>query len=208
MRTYSQGIITKLIDLEGHTAPVRRISFSGDGKYLASAGEDGSIRLWRCEDWRMLLSIRTQFSEHSFPVVAFHPNSYLLAVSLRVGSVQIVELDLAQILKQSDEATIKYTSVKVVMVGESNVGKSYLAHRIATGKTPIEGEIKSTHGMTFWPMVPERLDASIRTPRGQRRDIVLWDMGGQEEYRLVHQLFLRDTTVALILFDPTRGLAA
>jgi len=33
--------------------------------------------------------------------------------------------------------------------------------------------------------------------RNQRRDIVLWDLGGQEEYRLIHQLFLHDTTVAL-----------
>jgi GTPase SAR1 family protein len=30
-------------------------------------------------------------------------------------------------------------------------------------------------------------------------------MGGQKEYRLVHQLFLHDTTLALMLIDPTRG---
>jgi hypothetical protein len=57
-------------------------------------------------------------------------------------------------------------------------------------------------------MEPQRLDESAKVPAGQRRDVVLWDMGGQEEYRLVHQLFLRDTTVALVLFDPTRGLTA
>lgn len=33
-------------------------------------------------------------------------------------------------------------------------------------------------------------------------------MGGQVEYRLVHQLFLHDTTLALVLFDPTRGRTA
>lgn len=33
-------------------------------------------------------------------------------------------------------------------------------------------------------------------------------MGGQEEYRLVHQLFLHDTTVAIVLCDPTRGATA
>ena len=37
---------------------------------------------------------------------------------------------------------------------------------------------------------------------------MLWDMGGQEEYRVVHQLFLHDTTVALVLLDPTRGTTA
>src|SRR4029453_18426982 len=33
-------------------------------------------------------------------------------------------------------------------------------------------------------------------------------MGGQEEYRLIHQQFLHDTTVALVLLDPTRGATA
>lgn len=196
----------KLIDLEGHTGSVRRISFSGDGKYLASASND-SVRLWRCDDWQPLLVLETQSRGTAFPAIAFQPNSYRLAVS-RISTIQILDLDLDRNLKQADEATIKYTSAKVVMVGESNVGKSYLAHRIATGKSPEKGKIKSTHGMTFWPMEPKRLDPATNTPAGQRRDVVLWDMGGQEEYRLVHQLFLRDTTVALVLFDPTRGQTA
>jgi small GTP-binding protein len=95
-----------------------------------------------------------------------------------------------------------------VLVGESNVGKSYLAYRIATGTVPKDGTIQSTHGVKFWPMPPERLSAAPTAPQGQRRDVVLWDMGGQDEYRLVHQLFLQDTTLALVLFDPTRGLIA
>jgi GTPase SAR1 family protein len=33
-------------------------------------------------------------------------------------------------------------------------------------------------------------------------------MGGQPEYQLVHQIFLPDTTVAVILFDPSRGEAS
>ena len=101
-----------------------------------------------------------------------------------------------------------YTSAKIVLVGESNVGKSYLAHRIATGAPPAEGAIQSTHGMRFWPLAPEQLCATAKTPENQRRDVVLWDMGGQEEYRLIHQLFLHDTTVALVLLDPTRGATA
>jgi small GTP-binding protein len=103
---------------------------------------------------------------------------------------------------------VTYTSAKIVLVGESNVGKSYLAHRIATGAAPAEGTIQSTHGMKFWPLAPAQLCAAAKTPENQRRDVVLWDMGGQEEYRLIHQLFLHDTTVALVLLDPTRGATA
>lgn len=197
----------QLMELEGHTSFVTSVSFSHDAKYLASASQK-EIRLWSCGDWRPLLSIVFRWRSDVRARVAFHPGLYRIAVLSGKGALQIWELDFDQILTQPHEATISYTSAKVVMVGESNVGKSYLAHRIATGKAPQKGKIKSTHGMTFWPMEPGRLDPSAKAPEGQRRDVVLWDMGGQEEYRLVHQLFLRDTTVALVLFDPTRGLTA
>jgi hypothetical protein len=62
--------------------------------------------------------------------------------------------------------------------------------------------------MQFWQMDPSALDPTMSVPEGHRREVVLWDMGGQDEYRLVHQLFLRDTTLALVFLDPTRGRTA
>ena len=207
-----------LRSLEGHTGKVRCVAYMSDGQLIASGGDDG-IRLWNPNTGACLAVIPTlvdgRFS--GLPGIAFHPNLPFLAT---VGSdpgtphsacdriIHLYELDLASLLAQSVTATITYTSAKVVLVGESNVGKSYLAHRIATGAQPEEGTIKSTHGMRFWPLKPEQLGSTSYVPVGQRRDVVLWDMGGQEEYRLIHQLFLHDTAVALVLFDPTRGVAA
>jgi GTPase SAR1 family protein len=57
-------------------------------------------------------------------------------------------------------------------------------------------------------MEAEELHPAAKPPEGQRRDVVLWDFGGQDEYQLVHQMFLQDTTLALVLIDPTRGRAA
>ena len=62
--------------------------------------------------------------------------------------------------------------------------------------------------MKLWTLRPEQLDPHAITPPGETRDVTLWDLGGQDEYRLVHQLFLHDTTLALVLFDPTRGRTA
>ena len=73
---------------------------------------------------------------------------------------------------------------------------------------PRDGLIGTTRGMKFWPLEPDRLSPAEGTSEGGRREVVLWDMGGQDEYRLIHQLFLHDTTVALVLFDPTRGTVA
>ena len=62
--------------------------------------------------------------------------------------------------------------------------------------------------LRFWEIATRKLSAEADTPEGEHRDVVIWDLGGQDEYRLVHQLFLHDTTVALILVDPTRGRTA
>jgi len=106
------------------------------------------------------------------------------------------------------EESVRYTSAKIVLVGESNVGKSCLAMRLAEDRYPEDHEHGTTHGMRFWPMEAEELHPSAKPSEGQRRDVVLWDFGGQDEYRLVHQMFLHDTTLALVLIDPTRGRVA
>lgn len=205
--------------LEGHIGPVMCVGVSPNGSVMGSKGGalDDSVRLWNPHNGVCLAVIPEPGSNDWPPGLAFHPHLPLLAT---VGSEQgargvrancvihIWQLDPVVLLAQPTASTVTYTSAKVVLVGESNVGKSYLAHRIATGALPEEGSIKSTHGMRFWPLKPEQLSPTAKPPAGQRRDVVLWDMGGQNEYRLIHQLFLQDTTVALILLDPTRGSEA
>jgi len=45
-----------------------------------------------------------------------------------------------------------YVSAKIVLVGESNVGKSCLALRLAQDRYEEQG---TTHGMRLWTMPPE-----------------------------------------------------
>ena len=75
------------------------------------------------------------------------------------------------------------------------MGKSGLGIRIAEGAfRPTE----STHGAQFWHFPTEQLPA---LPAKVKAELTLWDLAGQPEYRLIHQLFLDDTDAALLLFD-------
>jgi small GTP-binding protein len=103
--------------------------------------------------------------------------------------------------------TVRYRNAKVVLVGDTGVGKSGLG-------TVLAGEqfkpTASTHGRHVWSLgaTPCKKDGLEET-----REIILWDLAGQVEFRLIHQLSLDQTSVALVLFDgssptdPFKGVA-
>ena len=199
-------------EIEGHTGEVKSVSCSADGQIYASKGSvnDNSIRLWRADTFAALARIGESSTNSWRPGLAFHPDAPVLAtLGEHENAIRVWDLDVAELLSLEPLSEIvRYTSAKIVLVGESNVGKSCLAMRLAEDRYPEDNEHGTTHGMRFWPMEAEDLHPSAKSPEGQRRDVVLWDFGGQDEYRLVHQMFLHDTTLALVLIDPTRGRAA
>ncbi len=73
------------------------------------------------------------------------------------------------------------------------VGKTSLAHRLIKDEFVI---CARTHGMNVWPLIlPLSPDTSLE------REALLWDLAGQEDSRLIHQLFLEETSLALLLIN-------
>jgi WD40 repeat protein/GTPase SAR1 family protein len=188
--------------LEGHSVGVRHVAFPSGGQLLASRGLDGSVRLWDSENGRPLAVINEPGSAHWLPGIAFHPSRPLLATA---GSgpggvdhvVHVWLLDTERLHRRTRAGGVAYTTAKIVLVGDSGVGKTGLGWRLAHGGFKDHA---STHGQQFWLLDQLR---SVR-PDGAHCEAILWDLAGQPDYRLIHALFLDDADLALVLFDPTR----
>lgn len=194
--------------LEGPTDWVVSVSFLDSGRLLASLDENDTMILWRTDTWAEVLGVRS-FGDAGFLAnLAVHPTLPVIAARGFPGSeINIWDLDFAWLRSVKTTApNVFYVNAKAVLLGDSGVGKSGLGIRIAEGTFRLT---ESTHGAQFWHFPPERLPA---LPTDVQAELTLWDLAGQPEYRLTHQLFLDDADAALLLFDcadpndPFRGV--
>ncbi|HSS47820.1 MAG TPA: TIR domain-containing protein, partial [Thermoanaerobaculia bacterium] len=182
--------------LEGHQSSVESVAISPDSDLIASTGfTDNMLRLWDLKSGACLQVIKLEGFNQATISVAFDPKGSRLMSGTLGGEIHIYRLTGVR-PAPSAEATRRYVNAKVVLIGEGSVGKTSLAHRLIEDRYVVRDR---THGMNVWPLeLPLPPDVTLE------REALLWDLAGQEDYRLIHRLFLEETALALLLINPQK----
>ncbi|KAL0249228.1 hypothetical protein GEMRC1_004461 [Eukaryota sp. GEM-RC1] len=87
------------------------------------------------------------------------------------------------------------TAFKLVLLGESAVGKSSVVARFMSGN--FSSEEPPTIGAAFYR-------TKIDLPDDKSIDFELWDTAGQEQYSCLTPVYYRDADAALVVYDITK----
>ena len=108
-----------------------------------------------------------------------------------------IELDDQKItVERNLKDVLKYDkSLKIVLLGETMVGKSSIVHRICEGK--FIDHLSPTISIEYFNYTTRvNKDLIIR--------MQIWDTAGQEKYRALTKIFYKDAGVAILVYDITR----
>lgn len=85
--------------------------------------------------------------------------------------------------------------IKIVLLGEANVGKTSLVYRFIENK--FRENYKSTLGVNL-------LKKDMKLEEFGEVSAQIWDLGGQESFKSLRKLYLEGANGALVIYDCTK----
>lgn len=185
----------------GHTGYINSVALSKDERHGLTGDENGHIYLWDLKTGHCLSAldghqddVRTViWSQDQRHVFSGDRNGVIQVWNLTEFAVQKPTAETAETLLPLAPEQVHYTNAKVLLVGDSGAGKTGLSKRLALNDWQPSD---STVGVwaTQWKL-------PVTSADGVEREIWLWDFGGQADQRLIHQLYMEDTALVVLVFD-------
>ena len=95
---------------------------------------------------------------------------------------------------RNNNLTQDTSSIKVVLVGESNTGKTSIINRFCSDIFNEETHV--TVGCSC-------LSRTIEVPPFQKVKLKIWDTAGQETYRSINKIFYKEAKIVIFVYDIT-----
>lgn len=179
--------------LEGHTSPIRSVAITSDGHLAYSASSDGNVRVWDLASGQCVAILEGHILAVNSVATSF--DGRLVISGADDMTVRIWRLPNYDVLGAQDTETTRYTNAKVLLVGDSGVGKTGLAIRLSQDRYSVTDSTDAAWATQM------KLPHDVSTS-GIEREIWLWDFAGQADYRLIHQLYMDETAMAVLVFNP------
>ena len=187
---------------EGHTDSILSIAINPNQRHVLTGAGDMTIRLWDISNGKCCYVLdghqgnvsTIQWLSNQRAISADHINWYFWNLNDFNFDVEGFVPSAGEGVDGNLEGQVQYTNAKVLLVGESGAGKSSLAIRLATNEW--NANMDSTIGAwaTHWPL-------PLTPVAGIEREIWLWDFGGQSDQRIIHQLYMADAAIAVLVFN-------
>jgi len=184
---------------EGHTDGINGVAVTPDGRRVVSGSFDRTLKVWDLQTGCCLATFENYVG--AVYGVAVTPDGKRAISASSDRALRVWELPGIDSLIDAPPGA-RYANAKVVLVGETGAGKTGLAVRLVEDRWKVT---ESTHGMEVRPLtLPQLKDISPGTDADMFREVWLWDFGGQPDYRLIHQLYMDETSLALMVIDPQK----
>ena len=192
-----QALSGMIATLRGHTLGVRTVSFSPDGKTLASGSDDRTIKVWNLTTGKQISTLKGHTS--SVYSVSFSPDGKTLASGSADGTIKVWNLATG---KQISTLTWHISSVWSVSFSPDSKTLASASHdrtikvwNLTTGKqiSPLTGHTSSVYSVSLSP------DSKTLASGSTDKTIKVWNLATGKQ---ISTLTGHTSTVYSVSFSP------